>query len=357
MKLLVDLFGFFRRERVWGLLFLLLVGIYALTLFGPEEREEGTHSEAVKRFQLAEARLKDEIRSAGGVQGFLATQPKLLRIFEWFTFLLLGALFSGLVVDFFWLSRPAWRVRLLGVAGPPAARGWGLGAIFKTLLLFILTSVALTIFLAFLKALLFRGAPPTLFLLIHTTLSDLVCVGLVIFFVHYLGGNWRDLGFKGIHFVKDFWVGLVGYVAILPAFFLVLVGLVVLAQLLAYEPPPHPLVEVFLEEERSPQLIAYSLFLACVGGPFFEEIFFRGFCYPAFKKRWGVGWALVLSAAFFSLIHQNTFAFLPVFVLGLGLGYLYEKRGNLLPSIALHMVHNSVFISYFFLAKKVLLGS
>jgi len=64
--------------------------------------------------------------------------------------------------------------------------------------------------------------------------------------------------------------------------------------------------------------------------------------------------ALILSSAFFSLIHQNAFAFLPVFVLGLGLGYLYEKRGTLLPSIALHIVHNSIFIGYFFLAKEVL---
>jgi len=128
-----------------------------------------------------------------------------------------------------------------------------------------------------------------------------------------------------------------------------------LVQMLSYEPPPHPLVEVFLAEERSPGTIAYSLFLACVAGPLFEEIFFRGFCYPAFKKRWGTGWALVLSAAFFSAIHQNLFAFLPVFILGLGLGYLYEKRGTLVPSIALHVIHNTVFIAYFFLAKEVLM--
>jgi membrane protease YdiL (CAAX protease family) len=41
-------------------------------------------------------------------------------------------------------------------------------------------------------------------------------------------------------------------------------------------------------------------------------------------------------------------------VLGLGLGYLYEKRGTLLPSIVLHIIHNGVFIAYFFLAKRLL---
>jgi len=172
-----------------------------------------------------------------------------------------------------------------------------------------------------------------------------------------LGGDWQDLGFRGVSLWKDLGVGLAGYLAVLPLFTLVLAALVVLAQLFAYEPPPHPLVEVFLEEERSPGLVAYSIFLACVAGPFLEEIFFRGFCYPAFKKRWGSGWALVVSASFFGAIHQNVFAFWPIFVLGLVLGYLYEKRGTLVPSIALHIVHNSIFIAYFFLAKEVLVGT
>jgi len=222
------------------------------------------------------------------------------------------------------------------------------------ILLFVLASLSLSFVLSLLKAVFFRGASPNLFILLHTTASDLLCIAFVVGFICRAGGSWKDLGFRGIQFWKDFGVGLMGYAAILPLFFLLLLALVFLVQLLAYEPPPHPLVEVFLEEERSPLLIGYSLFLACVVGPIFEEIFFRGFCYPAFKKRWGVVTALILSSAFFSLIHQNAFAFLPVFVLGLGLGYLYEKRGTLLPSIALHIVHNSIFIGYFFLAKEVL---
>ena len=60
---------------------------------------------------------------------------------------------------------------------------------------------------------------------------------------------------------------------------------------------------------------------------------------------------MFLTASFFSLIHQNAFAFLPVFILGMGLGYLYEKRGTLVPSIMLHVVHNTVFIGYFFLRR------
>jgi membrane protease YdiL (CAAX protease family) len=241
---------------------------------------------------------------------------------------------------------------------PPEARTWSIASIFKTILLFILTSLGLSMILSLLKSRFFHGWDENLLILLHTTFSDLLMIGLVVHFVRRLGGRWQDLGFRKTQPWKDFWVGLTGYMAILPLFLMVLIVLMVVSQLLAYEPPPHPLVEIFLEEEkRSPWLVAYSIFLACVAGPVFEEVFFRGVCYPAFKKRWGVVWALVLSAAFFALIHQNTFAFWPIFILGVGLGYLYEKRGTLFPSIVLHVVHNSVFITYFFLAKAVLEGN
>lgn len=355
MRLPTDIRNFFVREPAWGGLFLIVLALYTASLLGAQKHVEEPHpQQALEKLRLAETKLKEQIQSSGGVPEFLARKPALFWIFNFLTLLLLAAIVGGLALDLIWILRPDWRMSLQVATGPPEAIVWSVGTIFKTILLFILTSFSLSLFLALLRSLFFHGTSRNLLILVHTTLSDFLCVGLVVYFIHRLGGRWQDLGFRGVRWWKDFGVGLAGYLAVLPLFILVLVALVVFAQLFAYEPPPHPLVEVFLEEERSPGLVAYSIFLACVAGPFFEEIFFRGFCYPAFKKRWGVGWALVLSAAFFGAIHQNLFAFWPIFVLGLILGYLYEKRGTLVPSIALHIVHNSIFIAYFFLAKEVL---
>ena len=65
-------------------------------------------------------------------------------------------------------------------------------------------------------------------------------------------------------------------------------------------------------------------------------------------KRWGV----VLVASFvFALIHANTATWenwqaLPgLFVLGLVLGWLYERSGSLWPGIFLHMGFNSLNIA------------
>lgn len=354
MNLLQSTLDFFRRERIWVLLFVFILLVFVYLTFQPKRTDTGEDSEALRRFQAAEYRLKEEIRATGGMQQFLVKRPSLLLAFEILSLSLVVILIVGLVIDFFWLTRPALRNRIQLATGPPVGGQWGLAALFKTVVLFILMSLALSLLLALLKSVVLKDVNPNLLVLTHTTLSDVGCIALAVYFVARGGGDWRDLGFKGRAFWEDLRIGLTGYVAVLPLFLLTLVGLVVVVQIFAYEPPPHPLVEVFLEEERSPAILAYSVFLACVAGPVLEEIFFRGFCYPALKKRWGVGWGLVLSAAFFSAIHQNLFAFLPVFILGLGLGYLYEKRGSLIPSIALHVVHNSVFILYFFLAKEIL---
>ena len=355
MKMVRDALNFFRQDPKWGVLLASLTVIFVFLYFRAEEAGwKGRPHQALQKFQRAEDRLKTEISKSGGVVKFLEKRPALRWALNLISLLLIGVILGGFVLDFFWFTRPGFRSRIQVSTGPPEARSWGLAAVLKTILLFIVGSMGLSILLALVKSVVFRGTDANPLILIHTTLSDLLCVGLVLHFVRQSPGRWRDLGFKCVRFWKDIWIGIAGYVAVLPIFILTLLALLALIQFLSFEPPPHPLVEVFLEEEHSPLVIAYSIFLACVVGPVFEEIFFRGFFYPALKKRWGVAWGLVLSSVFFSAIHQNLFAFLPVFVLGLCLGYLYEKRGSLLSAIALHIVHNSVFILYFFLAKEVL---
>jgi len=352
-----DGLAFLGRERPWTLLFLLLLGLAAAAFFLSPVRPAEGPSEAVQKLQAAEERLKEELREVGSVKNYLADRPGLLLVFNLFSLMLLAAFAAGLVLDLLWFTRPEWRGRLQSAHGPPEALSWSNGTVFKVLLLFMVSALGLGLAFSAVRAWFFPRASADLFSLIHTTAADLLAVLLVFSFVSRGGGDWRGVGFREVRPWRDFWTGLAGYAAVVPFFFLVLLGVALAAYLLSYQPPPHPLVEIFLEEEEGARgLIAYSIFLACVAGPVFEEIFFRGFCYPAFKQRWGRGWALFLSSAFFASSHQNIFAFLPIFVLGLGLGYLYEKRGTLVPSIVLHIVHNTIFISYFFLAKEVLAG-
>ena len=226
----------------------------------------------------------------------------------------------------------------------------------KEVLLFIAGSALLGVILGWTRRFLIHSEGMNFNMLLHTFIMDFLSFAFVLHVVRNEGGDRRDIGFQvpSGSVPSELMVGWGAYAAILPLFMVSLLALVALAQLFHYEPEAHPLVNIFLEEEhRSPFLISFSIFLAVAFGPVFEEIFFRGFCYQILKRHWGMFPAMISSAVLFALIHANLFAFWPIFILGLALAWIFEKRGSLLPGIILHVTHNAVFITYFFLAKKL----
>lgn len=82
--------------------------------------------------------------------------------------------------------------------------------------------------------------------------------------------------------------------------------------------------------------------------PAIEEILFRGFFQTWLKGRLGRGWSISLSALLFAGAHYsgsqgiigNASLLTPLFLLGLCLGFLYERQRSLWAPIGLHMVYN-----------------
>jgi membrane protease YdiL (CAAX protease family)/uncharacterized RDD family membrane protein YckC len=92
-----------------------------------------------------------------------------------------------------------------------------------------------------------------------------------------------------------------------------------------------------------------ALPLAIIGvavvAPLVEEIVFRGMVFGWLRGRTPIAWAVVISAALFSLEHigflQLTL-FLPIFAAGLVLATLYHHAGSLWPSMLVHGTFNLV---------------
>lgn len=74
--------------------------------------------------------------------------------------------------------------------------------------------------------------------------------------------------------------------------------------------------------------------------PVSEEILFRGMAYIALRGRFGINAGIMLSALLFSVLHQMAFYFVPIFLMGLALAYVYERTQSLLPSIFAHALIN-----------------
>ena len=89
--------------------------------------------------------------------------------------------------------------------------------------------------------------------------------------------------------------------------------------------------------------LATITILAVVLAPFAEEVFFRGFLFAGIGNRYGYGWGAVFSALIFAIAHlMQPGAFLPIFLLGLLMAWLYRKTGSIWACIITHSVYNSL---------------
>ena len=78
-----------------------------------------------------------------------------------------------------------------------------------------------------------------------------------------------------------------------------------------------------------------------VFAPIVEEIFFRGFLFQGFRQRYGWVPAILISSAIFAAAHLDPIAFIPTFVLGSVLAYVYHRSNSVWPGIILHFLVNA----------------
>ncbi|GAB3853667.1 hypothetical protein GCM10028822_22680 [Hymenobacter terrigena] len=83
-----------------------------------------------------------------------------------------------------------------------------------------------------------------------------------------------------------------------------------------------------------------------------EELVFRGVIQRNLVRWFSPHVGVWLGAAIFSAIHFQFFGFVPRFVLGLVLGYLYLWSGNILVSMAAHFTQNAFQLFILYLAQR-----
>ena len=83
-----------------------------------------------------------------------------------------------------------------------------------------------------------------------------------------------------------------------------------------------------------------SFLLAAVFAPVFEEWLCRGMVLRGLLTRLKPGWAIVVSALFFAIIHLNPWQALNAFIIGVVMGYVYYKTGCLWLTMLIHFVNN-----------------
>jgi membrane protease YdiL (CAAX protease family) len=114
------------------------------------------------------------------------------------------------------------------------------------------------------------------------------------------------------------------------------------------------LVSVFSQAAKGEQMdIIWRIALsAVVIAPVFEELIFRGYLYPAFKRFFGPFPAAVGTALLFALIHDNAAAFAGLTLLALACTLAYEWSGSILMPIAMHACFNGMNLGWMWWATS-----
>jgi len=99
-------------------------------------------------------------------------------------------------------------------------------------------------------------------------------------------------------------------------------------------------------EEQMGQIMSVTggYFVICLLAPLVEELVMRGAVLRALLAwkpglRW---WMIAISALLFALIHLNPAQMPHAFLMGLLLGWMYQRTGSIVPGVAFHWANNTV---------------
>jgi uncharacterized protein len=177
----------------------------------------------------------------------------------------------------------------------------------------------------------------------------LVLAGTTLAWLRVRAGSVRPLGGPRRLRAREWLVGagwgVGGFVAVNLALG---VALQLAAELVGIElPQPQEQVR---DMAADPTLIPWLLLSAVVVAPVAEELYFRGMLYQALRRRMRTAGAVGLSAILFAGAHilqevtglAGVVVFVLILPLGVLLGWLFERRGNLAAPIAVHVTFNLV---------------
>lgn len=91
------------------------------------------------------------------------------------------------------------------------------------------------------------------------------------------------------------------------------------------------------------------IFVVSIVPAFSEEIFFRGFIQKSFELRYRPILAIVITSAFFAAYHFNPYGIIPLFILGLYLGFAVYITDSIFMAVILHFINNLTAILAFFI--------
>jgi len=113
---------------------------------------------------------------------------------------------------------------------------------------------------------------------------------------------------------------------------------------------PQTLV-VAVSAHRGLEAFVLDMLSGAIVVPFVEELFFRAVIFTVLRQRLRLAYAAIISSAIFAVGHDLS-SWIPVFVLGLGLAYLYDRRHSLWTNALAHGAVNAISFALLFVIPE-----
>lgn len=185
-------------------------------------------------------------------------------------------------------------------------------------------------------------------LFLNALFKGVLLAGLVFFFASFRQQGWARVALGLRSDEKKRWLRLgIGQGSLICL--VVMITSLVLYLLFPYEVAEQEIVG-YLSTAGNKWELFLTLAITSFFAPVSEEMYFRGFLYPALSKKLGRMPALILANIVFGILHLDLPRFLIITIGGIWLTRLYEKTGSLLTSITAHATWNASMILLLYLA-------
>jgi membrane protease YdiL (CAAX protease family) len=126
----------------------------------------------------------------------------------------------------------------------------------------------------------------------------------------------------------------------------------IITKLFNLNPPAQGAIRNLLSSDNLFWFIAHSLLIIIIA-PITEEIFFRGVIYPYCKNKLGIINGILINGVVFGVAHFNFWIFIPTFIGGIVLAWIFEQTRSLYPAIIAHSTWNCIVIFLVYILWEV----
>ena len=335
-----------KKERIYIWMLIFILGVSLLNMGYPRKKELADKKSA------SSMTFQDMGVTEKKIKLFFESDKPSAVLFKYGLFAGVFMLLAGMAMNLLFLFG---KKKIIPEEVPnKVSVSWGIADVLRVAIIVIFSVYMLGALASAVSKLLHFNIDSNLGMILGTFFIDIIA-GIVIFY--FVLVKYREklssLGIASVSFYKNVLSGITAYVFILPILISVLILSMLFLSAIGYKFPAQPVFDMFLEEKRNNVILFLTVFVSILG-PIIEEIFFRGFLYSAVRKRFGVLFGVLLSAALFSMLHTNIAGFAPIMILGILMAFLYETTGSLIAPMAVHIIHNSIIVGFVFFIKELI---